>query len=241
MSLGTPIAWNKAQIGSEILWIGWLFNLNLYNVQVVPDKVDRLQAMIIEILSAKTVRRKLLGKSFGHAHVVHNHRKILETTSCTNIQRFVLPTSHVVLNPGLILVSLYRYLGHLCHGCEIASPLCASIGGKVVETEQVLWFSEQVSMTEVRHWKPELKKDAQKYISAFEVLAQLALLMAASSRLLCDQMELCILSSSDNTSAESSINRQLSTKEPTSNIPEVDFTMGLSTPYVAQHFSYCRA
>ena len=26
-----------------------------------------------------------------------------------------------------------------------------------------------------------------------------------------------------------------------SNIPEVDFTMGLSTPYVAQHFSYCRA
>ena len=26
-----------------------------------------------------------------------------------------------------------------------------------------------------------------------------------------------------------------------SNIPEVDFTMGLSTPYVAQHFWYCRA
>lgn len=65
MILGTPIAWNKAQIGSEILWIGWLFNLNLYNVQVVPDKVDRLQAMIIEILSAKTVRRKLLERALG--------------------------------------------------------------------------------------------------------------------------------------------------------------------------------
>ena len=169
--------------------------------------------------------------------MVHNHRKILETTSCTNIQRFVLPTSHVVLNPGLILVSLYRYLGHLCHGCEIASPLCASIGGKVVETEQVLWFSEQVSMTEVRHWKPEFKKDAQK----FEVLAQLALLMAASSRLLCDQMELCILSSSDNTSAESSINRQLSTKEPTATFLKwisqwaYQHHMSLSISHIAGH------
>lgn len=149
--------------------------------------------------------------------------------------------TYVVLNPGLILVSLYRYPGHLCHDCEIASPLCASIGGKVVETEQVLWFSEQFSMTEVRHWKPELKKDAQKYISAFEVLAHLALLMAASSRLLCDQMELCILSSSDNTSAESSINRQLSTKEPTATflkwISQWAFQhhMSLSISHIAGH------
>ena len=89
------------------------------------------------------------------------------------------------------------------------------IGGWIITSKSIVWFSEQFSMSQLRHFRPKLTKDAQKYISAFEVLAQLALLMAASQHLHFDQMQICLPASSDNTSAESSINRQLSTKEPT--------------------------
>lgn len=69
-------------------------------------------------------------------------------------------------------------------------------------------------MQELRIWKPLLTKDAQKYISGFEILSQLALLIMASERFSWKHMQISIPTSSDNTSAESSINRQLSAKEP---------------------------
>lgn len=68
-------------------------------------------------------------------------------------------------------------------------------------------------MDDIRPFLPNLTKEAQRYISAFEILAQLILLMMAKECIQCDRMEICIPSSSDNTSAESSLNRQLSNKE----------------------------
>ena len=90
------------------------------------------------------------------------------------------------------------------------------IGGWIITSKQVGWFSEQFTMGELRQFKRELNKDAQRYICAFEVLAQLALLMMGHEMMLCESLELCLPSSSDNTAAGSGINRHLSTKEPTS-------------------------
>ena len=116
-----------------------------------------------------------------------------------------------------------------CHGFSIPIPptkilraaadafaenQAFGIGGWIITSKQVCWFSEQFTMDELRRFLPNLHKDAQKYISAFEILAQLVLLMMAKEFLQCDKLEICIPSSSDNTSAESSLNRLLSNKEP---------------------------
>ena len=89
------------------------------------------------------------------------------------------------------------------------------IGGWIITSTKVGWFSEQFTMQSLRHFLPNLQKDAQKYIGAFEVLAQLALLMMGNEMMLCESLQVCLPSSSDNTGAESGINKQLSTKEPT--------------------------
>lgn len=95
-----------------------------------------------------------------------------------------------------------------------AEHSCFGVGGWIITAQQVCWFSEQFEMDDIRPFLPNLTKEAQRYISAFEILAQLILLMMAKECIQCDRMEICIPSSSDNTSAESSLNRQLSNKEP---------------------------
>ena len=88
------------------------------------------------------------------------------------------------------------------------------IGGWIITSSQVCWFSEQFTMPQLQTFLPQLTKDPQRYIASFEILAQLALLQMASEHLSCNQLELCIPASSDNTAAESSINRSLSNKQP---------------------------
>ena len=95
-----------------------------------------------------------------------------------------------------------------------AEHSCFGVGGWIITAQHVCWFSEQFEMDDIRPFLPSLTKEAQRYISAFEILAQLILLMMAKECIQCDRMEICIPSSSDNTSAESSLNRQLSNKEP---------------------------
>ena len=114
------------------------------------------------------------------------------------------------------------------------------IGGWIITSKSIVWFSEQFSMSQLRHFRPQLTKDAQKYISAFEVLAQLALLMAASQHLHFDQMQISLPASSDNTSAESSINRQLSTKEPTATFLQWIFQWAFQHQMSLQIFTYPR-
>lgn len=330
MLLGTPISWNKAQMGTEIIWIGWAFNLQFYNVQMVPDKVSRLQEIIRDILSSKVVSHKMLEKVLGmliwftsvakflRPHLAPIYKNLycppatlfsipaaswtsfLDTldssgTIVKSHPHFALPlTGRVVevghtavqdkfdipvtpktsklqwvriAGPGQSQISLsteakkkLRWFLSLMHRQVHIYPLAQpkpsilraaadafaenesfGIGGWIISSSQVVWFSEQFNMSDLRLHRPDLKKDAQKYISAFEVLAQLALLMTASSCLLCDQMEICIPASSDNTSAESSINRQLSTKEPTATFLQLisqwafQHHMSLSISHIAGH------
>ena len=90
------------------------------------------------------------------------------------------------------------------------------VGGWIITAKCVCWFSEAFHMEELRNFMPNLQKEAQRYISAFEILAQLILLIMAKEMVQCDRMDVCIPSSSDNTAAESSLNRLLSNKEPAS-------------------------
>ena len=80
---------------------------------------------------------------------------------------------------------------------------------------QVVWFSEQFTMTELRHWKPRLDKRRPEI--HFRVWNSGAISTSHYCYGTHPCHRICRLpfpTSSDNTSAESSINRQLSTKEP---------------------------
>ena len=305
MILGTPISWNKAQLGQHITWIGWKFDLNHYSVQLMDSKVERLQKHLLQLTTSEKVSHKQLEQILGmliwftsiakhlrpHLAVIYKnlysppatlfsipasswaafvhtlddkativqahphfdlplHGQVVEvghvpiqskldipvTPKSSKLQwvRIVIPNqSHFKLTQDTINVLRWfeQILQRQCHIYPLAQPkplilrsaadACAEgehfgIGGWIITSTQVVWFSEQFSMTELRHWKPKLHKDAQKYIAGFEVLSQLALLVMATEHLSSSQMQLCIPASSDNTSAESCINRNLCTKEPSS-------------------------
>ena len=55
------------------------------------------------------------------------------------------------------------------------------IGGWIITSTTVVWFSEQFNMTEIRSVWPALQDTAQRYVACFETLAQLALAMLAHS------------------------------------------------------------
>ena len=70
--------------------------------------------------------------------------------------------------------------------------------------------------SEVRqHW-PHLTKRAQAYIACFETTARLALAMIAVSRMRAKHFRFVLPAASDNTAAESGINRLFTTSEPLS-------------------------
>ena len=303
MLLGTPISWKKAQVGSNITWIGWHFDLNLLTVQLVPEKTTRLLETLTELLGKPSVKSKQLEQALGmliwftsiakhlRPHLAPLY-KCLYTPPATLFSipaaswpAFVntltkdavisqehphcfLPIGGRVIEMGhspiksrddLPLapkttklqwiriacplqdeISLTReaknklrwfvqIIQRHCHVFTIPKPpnmiMRAAtdafaegedfgLGGWLISSTQVAWFSEQFDMTALRRFMPQLNKDAQKYIASFEILAQLGLLIGAIDHLHFDQMALCIPSASDNTAAESSINRLLSNKEP---------------------------
>ena len=291
-------------MGHQIIWIGWIFDLHNYTVQLVDTKIERILMLIQDALEAKQVSAKtmeqLLGMliwftaiakhlrphlaplyknlyappatlfsipaaswpafvalldSKGYLRQAHPHfafplgGRVVEVghqpvrdkldipiapkTSKLQWVRICAPMQQnfSLTNETRKKLLWFRSILHRkSHIYPLALPTPGvmraaadafaeqdsfGIGGWIITSKSIVWFSEQFSMSELRHFRPQLTKDAQKYISAFEVLAQLALLMAASQHLHFDQMQICLPASSDNTSAESSINRQLSTKEPT--------------------------
>ena len=303
MLLGTPISWNKAQIGQHITWIGWHFNLDHYSVHLMDNKVDRLRSLLQSMISADSVSRKQLEQLLGvliwftaiakhlrpHLAVLYKNLysppatlfsipaaswpafvHILDSSATIVKQHphFSLPLQGRVVDVGHLTVrdkqdvpitpktsklqwvriavphqahlSLTRetikklqwfltILQRQVHVYPLAQPspciLRAAadafaegnsfgIGGWIITSQNIAWFSELFTMQELRVWKPQLTKDAQKYISGFEILSQLALLIMASEHFSWKHMQISVPTSSDNTSAESSINRQLSTKEP---------------------------
>ena len=90
------------------------------------------------------------------------------------------------------------------------------IGGWIITSTQIVWFSEQFSLAELKRYMPKLTKDAQKYICAFEILAQLALVMAAARHLRLQHLSVTLPSASDNTAAEAGANKLLTTRWPAS-------------------------
>ena len=90
------------------------------------------------------------------------------------------------------------------------------IGGWIITPKHIVWFSEQFSMSQLKGFLPKLTKDAQKYICAFEILAQVALVMAACQQAALRHLAVTLPSASDNTAAEVGINKLLTTRWPAS-------------------------
>ena len=103
----------------------------------------------------------------------------------------------------------------------MAEGSTVGIGGWISTSQSFAWFSEQWDMTEVRkHW-PQLTKNAQAYIACFETLAQLALAMTAVARMRTKHFRFVLPAASDNTSAESGVNRLFTTTEPLSHFLQI--------------------
>jgi len=314
MILGTPISWKKAKLGFQISWIGWNINLDTMTVQLMHDKVNRLQELLQASLEAKAVTEKQMQQLLGmliwftsiakylRPHLAEIYKCLYSPPAtlfsipagswrsfveCLDTQATIVKThphfslpiggkvlevSHQPISSKLgiplapkttklewirVQVPLQQHfqltkearkkvqwflslLKRQVHIYPLAQPQPKimraaadafaesnnfGIGGWIVTSSQAMWFSEQFTMDQLRHFLPGLKKDAQKYISAFEVLAQLALLLMAIRRLASQELQLCLPSSSDNTGAEAGINKMLTTKEPTTTFLQMISTL----------------
>ncbi|CAE7247113.1 unnamed protein product [Symbiodinium sp. CCMP2592] len=88
------------------------------------------------------------------------------------------------------------------------------IGGWISTADAFLWFSAIFSAEEVRKQWPQLQGSLQPYIGCFESLAQLALAQCSWQLLRSKQIRFVLPTASDNTSAESGLNKLFSTAEP---------------------------
>lgn len=314
MILGTPISWKKAQLGFQISWIGWYIDLDSMTVQLMQDKVHRLQELLTTVRDAKAVTEKQMQQLLGmliwftsiakylrphlseiykclysppatlfsipasswrsfvdcldtkavivkqHPHfslplggqVIEVSRQPIsgkldiplapKTTKLEWIRVLVPLQQHFQLTKGAKqkikwFLSLLQRQVHIFPLAQPQPKIMRAaadafadskefgIGGWIITSSQVLWFSEQFNIDQLRTFLPGLQKDAQKYISAFEVLAQLALLLMAIRQLASQELQLCLPSSSDNTGAEAGINKMLTTKEPTTSFLQMISTL----------------
>ena len=88
------------------------------------------------------------------------------------------------------------------------------IGGWIVTSNTVAWFSEQYNMSEIRSLWPALQDTAQRYIACFETLAQLALAMLAHSTCSARLWSFTLPAASDNAPTEAGLDKLWSTAEP---------------------------
>ena len=90
------------------------------------------------------------------------------------------------------------------------------IGGWLSTATAFVWFSEIFSADEVRAQWPQLHGSLQPYIhvGCFETLAQLALAQCSWQELRSKHVRFVLPTASDNTSAESGLNKLFSTAEP---------------------------
>eukprot|EP00439_Symbiodinium_sp_Y106_P038539 s899_g4.t1 len=88
------------------------------------------------------------------------------------------------------------------------------IGGWLGTAKHFVWFSEIFTAAQVRAEWPQLVGSLQPYIGCFETLAQLALAHCSWQLLRARRTRFVLPSASDNTSAESGLNKLLSTAEP---------------------------
>ena len=88
------------------------------------------------------------------------------------------------------------------------------IGGWLSTARSFVWFSEIFSDEDIRQQWPQLSGSLQPYIGCFETLAQLALAQCTWQLLRSRHARFVLPSASDNTSAESGLNKLFSTAEP---------------------------
>ena len=88
------------------------------------------------------------------------------------------------------------------------------IGGWLATSKRYFWYSEIFTGEQVRQQWPQLSGSLQPYIGCFEALAQLALAQCVWQALRSKHVRFVLPSASDNTSAESGLNKLFSTAEP---------------------------
>ena len=87
------------------------------------------------------------------------------------------------------------------------------MGGFIQHDNQYLWFSEKFLISDFRDLSLPMRSDAQKDIACYETLAQMALLFIFSKWFPHQRMKIILPTVSDNTSAESGVNKLFTTSE----------------------------
>ena len=88
------------------------------------------------------------------------------------------------------------------------------IGGWLTTSKRYFWYCEIFTAQQVRQQWPQLSGSLQPHIGCFEALAQLALAQCVWQALRSKHVRFVLPSASDNTSAESGLNKLFSTAEP---------------------------
>ena len=88
------------------------------------------------------------------------------------------------------------------------------LGGWLSTSDSFIWYSEIFTAEEFRAQWPQLLGSLQPYIGCFEALAQLALAQCSWQLLRSKHVRFVLPTASDNTSAESGLNKLFSTAEP---------------------------
>ena len=96
----------------------------------------------------------------------------------------------------------------------MAQDSTVGIGGWIITSSGVAWFSEQYSVAEVRTVWPGLQDTAQRYLACFETLAQLALAMLAHRTCAAQLWSFTLPAASDNAPTEAGLDKLWSTAEP---------------------------
>ena len=91
-------------------------------------------------------------------------------------------------------------------------------------SKHFIWFSEVFTADQVREQWPQLHGSMQPYIGCFETLAQLALAQCTWHCIRSKHVKFVLPSATDNTSAESGLNKLFSTAEPLGLFPRLAAT-----------------
>ena len=60
-ALGVPLSWRKLDIGTELVWIGWKFNLSVNHAYLPADKAAKVQVLLhqLRVQGAKVPRKEI--------------------------------------------------------------------------------------------------------------------------------------------------------------------------------------
>ncbi|OLP74596.1 hypothetical protein AK812_SmicGene45817, partial [Symbiodinium microadriaticum] len=209
-ALNAPISWKKAQFAQQVVWCGWKFCFASESVELVANKLLKLREQLQALRAAHKVPRKSLEAALGLLNWA--------TTFSKTPTGSWLPRNAQLLEVGA-LKEIHLRKSALCTACLSAADAFADkhrmgIGGWLSTARSFVWFSEIFSDEDVRQQWPQLSGSLQPYIGCFETLAQLALAQCSWQLLRSRHARFVLPSASDNTSAESGLNKLFSTAEP---------------------------